>query len=134
VRLEEYEGLISKGRWAPIIADALRQIGVPYPATGFHDVLKELYDGEGEQAGKSKEDKSRPVVPWKVSRAISSAKDFSDDNFYSGPFLGTYLSRRRDPRPAVKQLSSSCTMRRTHHLTGGLRVCSSSRTLVTTAY
>jgi len=65
--LQGYQRLIRDGRWSPLVADALRQIGAPYPTKGLQKLLSELYDGEGEQAGWPKEAEGRPAYPWKVS-------------------------------------------------------------------
>ena len=67
VTLHGYRDLVREGHWGPIIADTLRQIGVPYPIKGLRRLLVELYDGEGEQQGWPKGEKGRPVHPWRVS-------------------------------------------------------------------
>ena len=65
--LQGCSDLIREGRWGPIIVDALRQIGVPYPTMGLQKLLAELYDGEGEQEGIPKGVRGRPAYPWRVS-------------------------------------------------------------------
>jgi hypothetical protein len=119
-RLEGHRELIEGGHWRPIIADALRQIGAPYPLCGLQQVLKELYDGEGQQAGWAEDTEDaedaegeeeeegsgaeeakgkRPQFPWRVSRwkAFFLCRTLSDDNFSRHRFLGTYPTRREGP-------------------------------------
>ena len=80
--LQGYRELIRAGRWSPIIADALAQIGVPYPMVALQRLLSELYDGEGEQEGIPKGAEGRPVYPWRVSLKrflpFSTASDDTD--------------------------------------------------------
>jgi hypothetical protein len=65
--LPGYRGFIREGRWTPIMVDALRQIGVPYPMKGLQKLLSELYDGEGEQEGVPRGAEGRRTYPWRVS-------------------------------------------------------------------
>ena len=95
-RSNGYRAMIRGGRWGPIIADALRQIGVPYPMMGLQKVLSELYDGEGEQEGWPTEAKDRPAYPWKVSPKPFDVLGLSLTVFtYRARSLGTYVSRRK---------------------------------------
>ena len=78
--LQGYRGLIRAGHWSPIIADALTQIGVPYPMVALQRLLSELYDGEGEQEGIPKGAEGRPAYPWRVSlKRFLSSSTASDD-------------------------------------------------------
>jgi hypothetical protein len=150
VRVEGHRELIENGHWRPIIADALRQIGVPYPLCGLQTVLKELYDGEGEQAGYAEDAEEgeeeeegrggegaqgkRPEFPWRVSRgkAFFFAWTLSDDNFYRHHSLGT---SGWGPRPSkARAYSINGRIQHTHPSIGGFGVCSSSRTFMITAY
>ena len=66
-RPQGYRALIREGRWGPLVMDALKQIGVPYPTKGLQKILSELYDGEGEQEGIPEGTEGRPALPWRVS-------------------------------------------------------------------
>ena len=80
--LQGYRGLIRAGRWSPIIVDALKQIGVPYPMVALQRLLSELYDGEGEQEGMPKGAEGRSLYPWRVSyKRFLSSRTVSDNNF-----------------------------------------------------
>ena len=82
-RPQGYRALIREGRWGPIVVDALRQLGVPYPTKGLQKILSELYDGEGEQEGVPRGIEGRPALPWKVSlQAFRPSRTVSDDTPY----------------------------------------------------
>ena len=95
-RLQGYSKLIREGCWGPLIMDALKQIGVPYPAKGLQKLLSELYDGEGEQEGVPKGTKRRPVYPWKVShKKILTFRTVPDNNLIGLTLLALMCQEAR---------------------------------------
>ena len=103
--LQGYRGLIWEGRWGPIIVDALKQIGVPYPTMGLQKLLMELYDGEGEQEGVPKGTQGRPAHPWRVSlKTFLASRTVSDHTFfYRESSHGICVSRRKGIKPLQRK-------------------------------